>query len=170
MTELERLRGVGPKTAELLRSAGYETAEEVLTSDAGDLLEVEGIGEGLLRKMEITEERNLKGIRVTRDRRAKLKDAVKGTEWTLSDALRVLLPDDVEEHRMSIPEDEYVSVYVEEDVHGRVNSLAGENITALDVLDKHVGDISSEDLRERLDNELSAGKEETATETNDNDD
>lgn len=158
MTELERLRGVGPKTAEILRSEGYETAEEVMEEDAADLLEVPGIGEGILRKLAITESRNLKGIRTQRDRRSKLKDAVGNTEWTLSDALRVLLPDDVDEHRMEIPEEEYVPLYVEEDVHERVNALAGENITAPDVLDKYVGDISSEDLHERLENELSAGK------------
>ncbi|AGC34471.1 hypothetical protein HVTV1_102 [Haloarcula vallismortis tailed virus 1] len=156
MTELERLAGVGPKTAGILRDAGYESAEEVLEEDDEDLLSIEGIGRGLVMKMEITEERNLKGIRVPRDWRTTLKEAVDGTEYTLSDALRVLLPDDVDEHRMEIPEDEYVSVYVEEDVHTDVNSLAGENVTALDVLEKYLGEISSEDLRDMLDNELSA--------------
>ncbi|AGM11707.1 RadA [Halovirus HCTV-5] len=156
MTELERLAGVGPKTAGILRDAGYESAEEVLEEDDEDLLSIEGIGRGLVMKMEITEERNLKGIRVPRDWRTTLKEAVDGTEYTLSDALRVLLPDDVEAHRMEIPEDEYVSVYVEEDVHEDVNSLAGENVTALDVLDRYLGDTGSEMIRAQLDNELSA--------------
>lgn len=168
MTELTRLRGVGPKTAEILKSEGYETAEEVMQEDAADLLEVSGIGEGILRKLTITESRNLKGIRTQRERRSKLKDAVDDSSWTLSDALRVLLPDDVKAHRMEIPEDEYVSLYVEEDVHERVNSLAGENVTAPDVLDKYVGDISSEELHERLENELSADKaDEDNNEKND---
>jgi hypothetical protein len=156
MTELQRLAGVGPTTAEILREAGYESAEEVLEEDDEDLLSIEGIGRGLVMKMEITEERNLKGIRVPRDWRQTLKQAVDGTEYTLSDALRVLLPDDVEAHRMEIPEDEYVSVYVEEDVHEDVNLLAGENVTALDVLDRYLGDVGSEAIRAQLDNELSA--------------
>ncbi|UBF22909.1 hypothetical protein HVTV-2_gp102 [Haloarcula virus HVTV-2] len=156
MTELERLAGVGPKTAGILRDAGYERGGRRGEEDDEDLLSIEGIGRGLVMKMEITEERNLKGIRVPRDWRTTLKEAVDGTEYTLSDALRVLLPDDVDEHRMEIPEDEYVSVYVEEDVHTDVNSLAGENVTALDVLEKYLGEISSEDLRDMLDNELSA--------------
>jgi len=166
MTELERLAGVGPKTAGILAEAGYESAEEVLTEDNDELLSVEGIGRGLVMKMEITEERNLKGIRVPRDWRTTLKDAVEGTEYTLSDALRVLLPDDVEAHRMEIPEEEYVSVYVEEDVHDDVNELAGENVTALDVLDRYLGDVRPEAISAQLDNEVSADKNDE----NDNDD
>lgn len=166
MTELERLAGVGPKTAGILREAGYESAEEVLEEDDDELLSIEGIGRGLVMKMEITEERNLKGIRVPRDWRTTLKDAVEGTEYTLSDALRVLLPDDVDAHRMAIPEDEYVSVYVEEDVHDDVNSLAGENVTALDVLDRYLGDVSPEAISAKLDNEVSADENNE----NDNDD
>lgn len=159
MTELERLRGVGPRTAEILRSEGYETAEEVLKEDEDTLLEVEGIGRGLVMKMEITEERNLKALRTPAPWRREIKDAIEGTKYTLSDALRVLLPDDLEENQMAMPEEEFVSMYVEEDVHDDVNALAGENITALDVLDKYVGDISSEDLQELLDNELNANEE-----------
>jgi len=154
MTELRRLAGVGSKTEEILRNAGYETAEEVLEADDEDLLSVKGIGRGLVMKMEITEERNLMALRIPRQWRRVLKEATDETEYTLSDALRVLLPDDLKESRMSIPEREYVSVYVEEDVHGDVNFLAGENVTALDVLEKYVEGISSEDLQEILDNEF----------------
>lgn len=159
MTEIRRLAGVGPRTESILREAGYETAEEVLAEDDEVLLSIEGIGRGLVMKMEITEERNLKGIRVPREWRSTLKDAVEGTEFTLSDALRVLLPDDIENNKMAIPEEEYVSVYVEEDVHEDVNALAGENVTALDVLDNYLGDVSSEDLREQLDKELTANED-----------
>jgi len=166
MTKLERLAGVGPKTARILNEAGYESAEEVLSEDDDELLSIEGIGRGLVMKMEITEERNLKGIRVPREWRSTLKNAVEETEYTLSDALRVLLPDDVEEERMAIPEEEYVSVYVEEDVHDDVNLLAGENVTALDVLDRYFGDVGSETIRAQLDNEVSADENDE----NDNDD
>jgi len=156
MTELQRLAGVGSKTEEILKEAGYETAEEVLEEDDQTLLSIDGIGRGLVMKMEITEQRNLKGIRVPRAWRKKLKDAVEGTEYTLSDAVRALLPDDIEENIMEVPEDEYVSVYVEDDVHTDVRNLAGENVTSLDVLDRYLGDISPEGISERLDNELSA--------------
>lgn len=166
MTDLERLAGVGPKTAGILYNAGYETAEEVLEAGNEELLSIEGVGRGLVMKMEITEERNLKGIRVPREWRTTLKKAVEGTEYTLSDAVRVLLPDNIEDERMSIPEEEYVSVYVEEDVHSDVDSLAGENVTALDVLDKYLGDVGSEAIRAQLDNELSADEDDE----NNNDD
>jgi len=41
-------------------------------------------------------------------------------------------------------------------VHEDVNLLAGENVTALDVLDRYLGDVGSEAIRAQLDNELSA--------------
>lgn len=164
MTELQRLAGVGPTTAEILREAGYETAEEVLEDDDQALLSIDGIGRGLVMKMEITEERNLKGIRVLREWRSTLRDAVEGTEYTLSDAVRVLLPDDVEENRMEIPEENYVPLYVEEDVHRDVTDLAGKNVTSRDVLDRYVGDVGSEAIRGKLD------KEQSADEDNENND
>jgi hypothetical protein len=164
MTELQRLAGVGPTTAKILREAGYETAEEVLEDDDQALLSIDGIGRGLVMKMEITEERNLKGIRVLREWRSTLRDAVEGTEYTLSDAVRVLLPDDVEENRMEIPEENYVPLYVEEDVHRDVTDLAGKNVTSLDVLDRYVGDVGSEAIRGKLD------KEQSADEDNENND
>jgi hypothetical protein len=157
--ELQRLRGVGPKTADILRDAGYETPQEVLDQledDPEELVNIHGVGRGLAMKMEIMEERNLKGFRVPKDLRAKLKEAVKDTDYTLTDAVRVLLPDDIEENKMEIPEEEFCSVYVEESVHSDVTGLAGENITALDVLEKYVGGVSSEDLREMLDKEYGA--------------
>lgn len=156
MTDLLRLRGIGPNTAKALREEGYETAEEVLEEDDEELLKVPGIGRGILMKLEISEERDLKGFRVPGEWREMIKEAIEGTEYTLTDAIDVLLPDDLEKARMEIPEEEFVSMYVEADVHEKVTYIAGENVTALDVLEKYVGDLSSEDLKAQLDNQSNA--------------
>ena len=155
MTDIERLRGVGPMTANSLRNAGYETAEEVLDADMDDLLSVYNMGYSTAKNLEIQEERTYKGMRIPREWRDELRESVEDTNYTISDVLRVILPDNPEDCIMSISEDEYVHVYVEDDVHRTVRTLAGKNVTALDVLDKYLTKSRPQGLRWMLDNQQS---------------
>jgi len=51
MSELEKLEGVGEKTAEKLREAGYDTMMSIAAASAGELVDAAGVGEETAAKI-----------------------------------------------------------------------------------------------------------------------
>lgn len=79
----------------------------------------------------------------------KYRDSHEDTN-TLSDAIIAVLPEDVGLNKVEIEEDEFVLISVNEEAHGRVHGLAGENITSYTVIERFFRDKAEEEGRADL--------------------